>query len=197
MSICKGHIYIITCHVNPKIYYIGSTYDRLQQRWSNHKTQYKNNIKKTSIFEYFDEYGIEKFSMHLIKSYDVYRVNHNDHKHLRAYEQLWINKLKGCCNKNAAFQPLKKEQHKEYRENNKEQIKEYKKEYRENNKEQIEKKHKEYRENNKEKLLQYQKEYYEKNKEKIEKKHKEYCEKNKEKIKQYQKEYREKQKLNN
>ena len=41
MSISKGHIYIITCCVNPKIYYIGSTYDKLKQRWNNHKMKYK------------------------------------------------------------------------------------------------------------------------------------------------------------
>jgi len=171
MSICKGHIYIITCHVNPKIYYIGSTYDKLSQRWNNHKTQYKNNIKKISICEYFDKYGIEKFSIHLIKSYDVYRVNHNDYKHLKAYEQLWINKLKGCCNKNAAFQPLKKEKKKEYCEK--------------------------YYENNKEKIKKQTKEYREKNKEQIKEQKKQYQEKNKEHFKEIKKQYREKQKLNN
>ena len=220
MSICKGHIYIITCCVNPKIYYIGSTYDKLKQRWTNHKTHYKNNSQKISIFEYFDKYGLEKFSIHLIKSYDVYRVNHNDHKHLKAYEQLWINKLKGCCNKISAFQPLKKEQlkksskkyreknkeqikeqKKEYRENNKEQIKQYWKQYNEKNKEEIKQKNKEYNEKNKEKIKERKKEYRENNKEQIKERKKQYYEKNKEEIKQknkeYQKEYREKQKLLN
>jgi len=185
MSICKGHIYIITCCVNPKIYYIGSTYDKLKQRWTNHKTHYKNKRQDISIFEYFDKYGLEKFSIHLLKSYDVYRVNHNDHKHLQAYEQLWINKLKGCCNKRAAFQPLKKKQKKEYYEVNKEYYKQYRKEYRENNRDKI----KEYYEVNKEKRKQYQKEYDEINKEQRNKKMKEYYEVNKEKRKQYKKEY--------
>ena len=182
MSICKGYIYIITCHVNPKIYYIGSTYDKLSQRWNNHKIHYKNNIRGISICEYFDKYGLDKFSMHLVKSYDVYRVNHNDHKHLRAYEQLWINKLKGCCNKHAAFQPLKKEKKKEYCEKNKEKINEKKKEYYKNNKEKQKEKDKKYREKNKEKIKEKDKIRYEKNKEKI---------------KQQQKEYYEKKKLNN
>jgi len=164
MSISKGHIYIITCCVNPKIYYIGSTYDKLKQRWNNHKKHYKNKTQNTSISEYFDKYGLDKFSIHLIKSYDVYRVNHNDHKHLSAYEQLWINKLKGCCNKIAAFQPLKKEKikekNKEYRQYNKEKIKQY----RQDNKEQINQYQKEYREKNKEKFKQYDKKKYEKQK---------------------------------
>ena len=197
MSICKGHIYIITCCVNPKIYYIGSTYDKLKQRWNTHKSKYKNNIQDISIYEYFDKYGLEKFSIHLLKSYDVYRVNHNDHKHLQAYEQLWINKLKGCCNKRAAFQPLRKEQIKKsikkYYENNKEIIKEQNKQYRENNQEQIKQYKKQYYEKNK----QYQKEYDEINKEKIKQRKKKYYENNKEKIKEQNKQYREKKKLNN
>ncbi len=201
MSICKGHIYIITCCVNPKIYYIGSTYDKLKQRWTNHKTKYKNKTQNISIYEYFDKYGLEKFSIHLIKSYDVYRENHNDHKHLRAYEQLWINKLKGCCNKHSAFQPLKKEQQKQYREINKEKINQYNKEYNEINKEKIKQYIKEYNKNykevNKEKIKQRTKQYREINKEKIKQQKKEYNEINKEKIKQYKKEYYEKQKLNN
>lgn len=69
-----------------------------------------------------------------------------------------------------------KEYYKEYRENNKEEIKEYKKEYYENNKEEINKKNKEYYENNKEEIL---------------KKHKEYRENNKEYFKEYKKQYKE------
>ena len=108
MSICEGHIYIILCHVNPKIYYISSTYDNINQKWLYLKRYYKNNNGEMIIHKYFDEYGIDKFSIHLIKSYDVYK-NHNDNKHLRAYEQLWKNKLKGCCNNNIVFQPLRKQ----------------------------------------------------------------------------------------
>ena len=113
MSICKGHIYIITCHVNPKIYYIGSTYDNINQKWLYHKRYYKNNNGEMIIHKYFDEYGIENFSIKLIKSYNVYK-EHNDNKHLRAYEQLWKNKLKGCCNNHIVFQPLKKQLQKQY-----------------------------------------------------------------------------------
>jgi len=131
MNISKGHIYIIFCHINPKIYYIGSTFNELKQRWNKHKANYNSKKPKNicSIHKYFDEYGIDNFSLKLIKTYDVYRENNKDRKHLEAYEQLWINKLRDCCNANNPFNILWKEQikkqTKEYYENNKERKKEY------------------------------------------------------------------------
>jgi hypothetical protein len=98
----------------------------------------------------------------LIKSYPVYRENHRDTKHLRAYETLWFNKSL-CVNQYTPVEYLRKEKKKQYREKNKEVIVEKKKQYHENNKEAITQKQKQYRENNKEKI----KEYREKNKEKI------------------------------
>ena len=199
MNICKGHVYIIFCHVNPKIYYVGSTFNQLKQRWNKHK----NSNNDCSIKKYFDKYGIENFSIKLIKSYNVYREHSKDNKHLRAYEQLWINKFRNSCNIFHSFNPLKKEQKtrtnkewyennkkknieikKEYYKNNKEKILEKAKEkYTKNNKEQIKKKSKEYYENNKKNILENQKEYRENNKEKILEKCKEYRENNKEQIK--------------
>ncbi len=180
MNISKGHIYIIFCHINPKIYYIGSTFNELKQRWSIHKTHFKSKPKTfCSVYKYFDEYEIDNFSLKLLKSYDVYREHSKDNKHLKAYEQLWINKLRDCCNANNPFNILWKEQKKEYYENNKEKIAKY---Y-ENNKEKIAEKNKEYNKKNKEKIKKQTKKYYENNKEKIAKKTKQYCEKNKEKVK--------------
>jgi len=169
MNISKGHIYIIFCHINPKIYYIGSTFNSLKQRWNTHKTHFKSK-HYMSIHKYFDEYGIDNFSLKLLKSYDVYREHNKDVKHLRAYEQLWINKLRDCCNERKSFNILRKEQKKEWYNNNKEKIIEQKKEY---------------CKENKEKLSEKQKEYNKKNKEQIAKKNKEWREKNKEKIKDY------------
>jgi len=163
MNICKGHVYIIFCHVNPKIYYVGSTFNQLKQRWNNHKQA--NN--KCSIKKYFNEYGIENFSIKLIKSYNVYREHSKDNKHLSAYEQLWINKFRDSCNENSSFNPLKKLRDKEYNKNNKEQIKQYKKQYNEKNKEKIKKQKKEYYKDNKEHFLEKKKEYYRDNKDKI------------------------------
>jgi len=155
MNICKGHIYIIFCNVNPKIYYIGSTFNELRHRWSNHKDSYKQKRHRLSIHVYFDKYGIENFTIKLIKTYDVYREHSKDRKHLEAYEQLWINKLRDCCNANNPFNILWKIQKKEYAIKNKEKIAKYdKKKWRDNNKEKI----KENYENNKEQIAEKRKE---------------------------------------
>ncbi|GMF36438.1 unnamed protein product [Phytophthora lilii] len=56
-------------------------------------------MSNVSIFEHFDRHGIEQFKIILIKEYEV-----ADKTHLRAYEQLWINKLRhSCVNKNNAI----------------------------------------------------------------------------------------------
>lgn len=172
MNICKGHIYIIFCHINPKIYYVGSTFNDLKQRWNRHKHHYKEK-QPVSLYKYFDEYGIENFSIKLIKSYNVYREHNKDRKHLEAYEQLWINKLKGCCNKLIPFNPLPKLSKQIYYQNNKEQSYITHKKWKENN---IDKKKiidKRYYENNKEKILEHSREYKKKNREKIKEKREE------------------------
>ena len=184
MNICKGHVYIIFCHVNPKIYYVGSTFNQLKQRWNCHK---KTN-SDCSISKYFDEYGIENFSIKLIKSYNVYREHSKDRKHLEAYELLWINKLKGCCNELIPFNPLPKLSKQIYRQDNKEKILEQKKNYYKDNKEQILEKNKEHYEDNKEKILEKNKQYRQDNKEKIKQQKKEYYQDNIEKHKEKAKE---------
>jgi len=150
MNICKGHIYIIFCHINPKIYYVGSTFNQLKQRWNRHKHHYKEK-QPVSLYKYFDEYGIENFSIKLIKSYNVYREHNRDNQHLKAYEQLWINKFRNSCNLYHSFNPLSKlrdkENKKKWRENNK-------------NKNKILKHSRDYKKNNKEKILEKAKEKY-------------------------------------
>jgi hypothetical protein len=91
-----GRIYRII-HTESDLCYIGSTTRELRHRWQSHKTHYQqwvsgdNNVK-TTIHPYFEMYGIEKFKILLIKEYDV-----SDSKHLKAYEQLWMNKFKKTC----------------------------------------------------------------------------------------------------
>ena len=139
--------------------YIGSTFNELKYRWKGHKANYKNKTLNYSIYAYFDKYGIDNFTMKLLRSYNVYREHNKDNKHLRAYEQLWINKLK-CVNKYCAFQPLKKERKKEssniWENKNKEKKKEYIKGYYEKNKEKKKEYLKGYYENNKEKKKEYE-----------------------------------------
>ena len=112
MPYAKGTVYRIICLIDPKIQYIGSTFNELRWRWQSHKRDYKQYLKnlhsEVAIYPYFKELGIENFKMIKIKDYIVYRENQKDHKHLSAYEQLWINKLK-CVNKRPAFMPIKQE----------------------------------------------------------------------------------------
>jgi hypothetical protein len=174
-------VYRITKIDDPTITYIGSTLLTLQRRWRVHKSQ-----KSCSISKLLNKYGCENFNFVLIKEYLVC-----DKIHLRAYEQLWINKykMKNCCiNEIDALSFLKKVKQKHYVLDNKEQIramrkqywlenkeqlKEKNKEYRQDHKEQIKEKQKEYRQDHKEQILEHKKHYYQQNKEQIKTQHKE------------------------
>lgn len=98
-----GIVYRIICLIDPAINYIGSTSSPLRFRWQEHKKDYKKwkgeNRGKSgcSIYKYFELYGIEKFKILPIKEYEVI-----DRFHLRAYEQLWINRT-NCVNSLSAF----------------------------------------------------------------------------------------------
>lgn len=97
MSLITGRIYRIICYSDPSINYIGSTFDTLRNRWQRHKAHYKARRNNLSIYSYFDKIGIDNFKILLIKEYKVV-----DKSHLRAYEQLWINKT-NCVNTQSAF----------------------------------------------------------------------------------------------
>lgn len=88
-----GSVYKIVHKTKPDILYIGSTTLSLEARLSRHIY----NKARCIISKYITEYGIDNFEIVLIKSYDV-----EDGKHLRAYEQLWMNRVK-CINKNNAI----------------------------------------------------------------------------------------------
>ena len=94
-----GIIYKIE-HKNLPITYVGSSTNSLRHRFNKHKWEYSQNKSNISIFEYFDVHGLDNFQMKLIKKYDIVDI-----KHLRAYEQLWINKI-DCVNKHLAFSPF-------------------------------------------------------------------------------------------
>tara|TARA_B110000858_G_C17737023_1_gene443019 strand:+ start:182 stop:763 length:582 start_codon:yes stop_codon:yes gene_type:complete len=156
MEYSSGHIYKIICSLDSNFVYIGSTFTTLRQRWGGHKDSYVKFLKKgsnnMSTHKYYKKYGIENFKIILIKSYNVCRNSQRDNAHLRAYEQLWINKTKRAVNLQNAFNPLAKLDKRIYNELNKEKLNEYHKEYRENNKEKMKEYNKEYSENNKEKI---------------------------------------------
>ena len=82
-----------------------------------------------------------------------------------------------------------KEQIKQYREANKEKITEYRKQYSQDNKEKVVESRKKYYEANKEKISKRDKQYRKENKEKLVESRKKYYEANKEKIAEYSKQY--------
>lgn len=143
-----GRVYKIITNKSDEIY-IGSTTQNLSQRWAEHKYEYiskRRPTKKSSCWDLFDKYEISTFSIQLIKEYEII-----DRRHLDAYEQLWINKLK-CINykntiKITRFWDRKK-----------------KKEYIEKHKERIIKYQENYRKTHRQKNIEYQKEYRKKNK---------------------------------
>lgn len=177
----SGHIYKIICTLDEKFCYIGSTFNRLSKRFEGHRMQYnkwkKGDVKTFSCFPYFDKYGVENFKIILIKTYEVCRSHVKDHRHLDAYETLWINKTK-CVNKMVAFNPLNK--HKRHRSikakisYNPEKAKSQGKAYRAANPDKVKARHKHYNDKNRDKIKLKRKEYNDKNRDKIYAKQKEY-----------------------
>jgi hypothetical protein len=165
MSLITGRIYRIICYSDPSINYIGSTFDTLRNRWQRHKIAYSNNkARKLSIYQYFDKTGIDDFKMLLIKEYQVV-----DKAHLKAYEQLWINKT-NCVNMYNTFK-IKYLSLKLYRSENSDKLKIKQQEYYKTNHEKLKQQRNTeefqeysriYRENNREKLIDNSKKHYEK-----------------------------------
>lgn len=150
-----GRIYkIITAQSNEC--YIGSTFNTIRDRFSRHRNHYKywklGRSDRCSAFILFDKYGLENCKIVLIKEYEVV-----DRSHLEVYESLWIYKLKSVNEIVPKNSLLKKEQvrryNKQYRTDNKEQIKEY----REQNKKQIQIYQEQYRIDNKEQIKEQRK----------------------------------------
>jgi len=179
MNYKEGLIYKIICKTDDTFCYIGSTYNKLSQRWREHKYRYrrwieKKNTRKYSIFPYFEKYGIDNFKMIEIKKYKVCAENIRDKKHLSVYELLWILKHKNCINILKPFNPLCKLDEKicniKYAENNKQKIKNYQNDYYQKNKNKIIEQQKNYYEENKDKKLKQQKIYKKNNEDKIKEK---------------------------
>ncbi len=149
----KGFVYKIESDCK-SICYIGSTTQKLKDRFKDHKKR-----KTCVIGKYLDndEYMFSN-GCELIKEYEI-----SDRKHLLAYEQLWINKTK-CINYLSAIKikpvwnSFRKLKSKQWRAENQDYIKQYRVDYREKNKEMLCAQSKEYREKNRERLRAYQNE---------------------------------------
>ena len=87
-------VYIITCKLNKRIVYVGSTNTTLKQRMVWHKNAYTKWVNgkerlSSEIHKYFKVYGVANFDMTLYKNYDYI-----DKKYIKAKEQLLMNKLR-------------------------------------------------------------------------------------------------------
>ena len=167
-----GIIYQIYYINNPKINYIGSSFNNVSLRWIDHMSDYNKYLKDdrkpaSAIYPYFKELNIKNFEIRELKECKVI-----DKNHLKMYEQLYINKYKPV-NRVNPFNILinvdKKNYQKQHYIKNKEEKSKYSKLRYINNKEYFNN----YIENNREKIKEYKTQHYQKNKEKITEKAKE------------------------
>lgn len=100
-----GCIYIIQCKVED-ICYIGSTNGPIDRRREFHLEAYRRWYRRRwyvnariSIYPYMAKHGIRNFTFKPLGRYLI-----EDEHHLRAYEQLWMNKFKRTAvNQQQAF----------------------------------------------------------------------------------------------
>jgi len=167
----KAKIYKITNDYNDEVY-IGSTCNKLTKRFSQHRSNCKNeDKKKRPLYSLMNEIGETRFRIQLICDYPC-----EDKYQLKQKEGEYIRNL-GTLNKQIAGRTQQ-----QYNEEHKEYYQEVKKKSAEKHKEENIVRKQLFYINNKERILQRQKELYEQNKEKINAKKKEYYEKNKDKL---------------
>ena len=133
----RGKIYKITSEQTDNVY-IGSTIQKLNRRFTGHKTDYKNGHNKSSkeIVKY-DDARIE-----LIENYPC-----NSNKELHTRERYYIENTPNTVNKS-----IPSRTNKQYYEDNREKHNTKCKKYRENNPEKRNITNKKYAENNKDKI---------------------------------------------
>ena len=162
--------------------YIGSTIDKLSNRFNSHKAKYKKYKQfgigaNTSVYELFDKYGVENCKIIWIEDYPC-----SSKKELEAREG-HHQKNNTCLNKNRAGRSRKEWeednkdqiciQQRNWRENNKTHLQQHKKQHYEQNREHYNLLAKQWRENNKEYKNECDKRYREKHKETLREKEKE------------------------
>ena len=144
----NGKIYQITSHCGDKIYIGSTTKKYLSQRMDRHRSNYKywkqEKVNNVTVFDMFDEYGVENCQILLL---ELCPCVSNDE--LTSREAYYIRTL-NCVNKvipgrtKKEYRDTHTEQMKQYRDKNKEQILEYKKQHYENNRELILEQNKQY-----------------------------------------------------
>jgi hypothetical protein len=157
MTYLIGIVYRIEHRENPQLRYIGSTMSKLTYRWREHKLGFKawlvgRSSARVSVYSLFDEHGLDAFFICEIKQYKVC-----DRAHLRAYEQLHMNRLR-CINERMAFS-IHRLYEIRYRAENIDRIRLRKREYYHSHAESMNARTKAYQLEHKEELDVYRKEY--------------------------------------
>lgn len=119
-----GKIYKITCSEN-NLTYIGSTFNYLKQRLSEHKSDYKRYLDgKRNYVSSFEIVKYESAKIELIKEVEV-----QNPAELKTIEGTYIKQYKKDDKLNCTNMLIAGRTGKEYKEDNKDKIKEYQKEY--------------------------------------------------------------------
>ena len=164
--------YCLVCNITGEKYY-GSSTTTLEVRLSKHKGKSNTCVSKQIISR---------------GNYDIFQLGEYETELEAKMKEKWYINNKNCINKNNVCltdeerKEYGKERHKQYYENNREEINERNKQYREKNKEQIREKRKEYREQNKEQISEAAKKRRENNVAKFIEKERKYYRINKDKI---------------
>ena len=194
----NGKIYKLVDQVNG-YFYIGSTCNPLSKRLSWHKTKARNDTER-KVYKYFNSISWDNVKIILIEEHYL----ENREQLIREEDkviQMYLHDEK-CLNSIRAFVAPEeaRENHKLYREHNKDVIQERRKLqyeqnkdvtlennklYYEQNKDAIREQQKQYYGQNKDVILMQQKQYYEQNKDVILVKQKQHYDQNKDAIKQY------------
>jgi hypothetical protein len=185
----NGKIYKLLC--DDGHYYIGSTTQKLNHRFNNHKTSSKTGTSKA--YTYINSVGWDKVKIELIEDFPC-----TVKSELNEREEYYISKSKSdelCLNINSALltPEKRKENVKNYYEANKEDIIESHREYNEKNREKVDSYQAQYRLDNAEKRREYTRQYTKDNQEQVKESKKRYNEENKEKNAAYWREYNNKE----
>jgi len=148
-----GYVYKIISNETDKCY-VGSTKNKLNDRFNSHKSDYKKYINGNP--KYNTSFQIIKYDDAMIVLID--EIEFEDKKELYQLEGKYIKEL-SCVNRCISGR-TRKEYYKEWIEENKDKNKQQRKEYREVNKDKM----KEYRKENKNRINETKREY---NKKKI------------------------------
>lgn len=181
----NGKIYKLLC--DDGHYYIGSTTQKLNHRFNNHKTSAKTGTSKA--YTYINSIGWDKVKIELIEDYPC-----TIKSELNEREEYYISQSKSdelCLNINSALltEEKRKENMKKYYEEHKEEIIEKHRDYIEENREKVNEYQAQYRLDNAEKRREYSRQYALEHPEEIKEAKKKYNEENKEKINEYWREY--------